>query len=89
MIYDYNKYKWRDINELIIELCNENDLLYISLLDTFRKFHYNKMRVQRGDFAHPSVKGNKIAAEAILKILANKNLIIKNQLHRAAKPQPN
>lgn len=40
VIYDYDKYKWEDINELIIGLCRENGLLFIPLLEDYRKFNY-------------------------------------------------
>lgn len=76
LIYDYNKYKWKDINELIITLCQENDLLYSSLLDEYKKFNYNELRVQRGDFGHPSVKGNTVAAESILKTIVKRDLLV-------------
>ncbi|MGH8064864.1 MAG: hypothetical protein ACRERE_06405, partial [Candidatus Entotheonellia bacterium] len=74
LIYDYKQYKWEDINELIIKYCEENDLLYVPLLETYRNFHYNEMRVQRGDFTHPSIKGNAEAAGAILRVIRQNNL---------------
>jgi hypothetical protein len=69
VIYDFKLYKWRDINDLIIELCKRNDLAYLSLLEPYRQFDYNEMRVQRGDFTHPSVKGNEVAAQAIVGVV--------------------
>ena len=69
LIYNFQEYKWRDINNLIIELCNSNGLENVSLLDKYRQFDYNEMRVQRGDFTHPSVKGNRVAAEAIAEVV--------------------
>jgi lysophospholipase L1-like esterase len=75
VIYDFSKYRWKDIKEFIIELCNDNHLPYISLLDDFSKFNYNEMRVERGDFDHPSVKGNSVAAEAILQALLQRGLL--------------
>jgi lysophospholipase L1-like esterase len=65
VIYDFRQYKWRDINDFIIELCKRNGLAYVSLLEPYSRFDYNEMRVQRGDFTHPSVKANSVAAEAI------------------------
>ena len=65
VIFDFQNYKWRDLNELIIELCGKNDLAYVSLLAPYSRFDDNEMRVQRGDFTHQSVKGNRVAAEAI------------------------
>lgn len=65
LIYDFKEYKWRDINDLIIKLCKKNGLDYLSLLEKFSRFDYNDLRVQRGDFSHPSVKGNEVAAETI------------------------
>ena len=69
LIYDYTKYKWDDLDKLVASLCDENKILHVSLLQDFRKFSYNDMRVQRGDFTHPSVKGNTIAAQAIAKTI--------------------
>jgi hypothetical protein len=79
LIYDYRKYKWDDINDLIISLCKENEVLPVSLLEYFRQFPYNEMRVQRGDFTHPSVKGNTVAAQAIVKTLLLQNLLTAKQ----------
>ena len=75
LIYDYNNYKWEDINETIVSLCRTHDIRYISLLEEFRKNNYNEMRVQRGDFTHPSIRGNAVAAEAIAKLLNESELI--------------
>ena len=69
LIYDYTQYKWEDLNQLIIQLCESNGLAYVSLLDAYRVYPWNELRVQRGDFTHPSVKGNGIAAQAILESL--------------------
>jgi lysophospholipase L1-like esterase len=75
LIYEYSKYKWEDINNVIISLCNKNEILHVSLLQDFRRFPYNEMRVQRGDFGHPSVKGNTVAAQAIARTLASHSLL--------------
>ena len=64
-------------NLLIIRICNENGLRHLSLLDDSRIFHYNEMRVQRGDFTHPSIKGNTVAADAILPFLVKNSLLLK------------
>ena len=69
LIYDYAKYKWEDLNQLIIQRCEANGLAYVSLLHAYRAYPWNELRVQRGDFTHPSVKGNVIAAQAILESL--------------------
>jgi hypothetical protein len=74
LIYKFETYKWTDLNELVISLCQQNSILPISLLREFRNFPYNEMRVQRGDFTHPSVKGNDVAAETITKLLFEKSL---------------
>jgi hypothetical protein len=79
LIYNYNKYKWDDINGLIISLCKENDVLPIPLLEHFRRYPYDEMRVQRGDFTHPSVKGNTVAAEVIARTLLLQNLLTVKQ----------
>lgn len=76
LIYDYDNYKWEDINETIIGLCRDHGIRYLSLLEEFRKFNYNEMRVQRGDFTHPSIRGNIVAAEAIAKLLHETELIL-------------
>ena len=75
LIYDYDKYKWEDINRLIVQLCERNGLRYVPLLDAFKHHPWNELRVQRGDFTHPSVKGNTVAAEAILDGLRTHNML--------------
>jgi len=75
LIYDYNKYKWEDINQLIIHLCNTNGLAYVSILQSYKQYPWNELRVQRGDFTHPSIKGNTVAAEAILKELQGHKML--------------
>lgn len=72
LIYDYEKYKWEYINERIVSLCKKNNLIPISLLESYRRYNYNDMRVQRGDFTHPSVKGNRVAAESIAQSLLDR-----------------
>lgn len=76
LIYDYGNYKWEDINQFVIDLCRANGLVYVSLLDSYRNYPWNEMRVQRGDFTHPSVKGNTVAAQAILKTLLDRGLMV-------------
>lgn len=80
LIYDYDKYKWEDINRLIIQLCEKNGLRYVSLLDSFKRYPWNELRVQRGDFTHPSVKGNTVAAEAILSALRTHNMLVQRAI---------
>jgi lysophospholipase L1-like esterase len=75
LIYDYAQYKWEDLNQLIIEQCQANGLAHVSLLDAYRAYPWNELRVQRGDFTHPSVKGNTVAAEAILASLWQNNFL--------------
>jgi hypothetical protein len=77
LIYEFDRYKWEDINTLIISICNENGLRYLSLLDDYRIFPYNEMRVQCGDFTHPSIKRNTVAADAILQFLVKNCLLWK------------
>ena len=76
IIYDYQRYKWTDISTRIVALCEEHTLPYISLLETYGKFDYNELRVQRGDFTHPSVRGNGIAAEAIVNEMLQQRLLL-------------
>lgn len=77
LIYDYSQYKWEDLNQLIIQQCEANGLAYVSLLNSYRTNPWNELRVQRGDFTHPSVKGNMIAAKAILDALQAHNLLVR------------
>lgn len=77
LIYDYSQYKWEDLNQLIIQQCEANGLAYVSLLNSYRTNPWNELRVQRGDFTHPSVKGNMIAAKAILDALQAHNLLMR------------
>ena len=77
VIYDYRRYKWTDINDRIVELCREHALPYVSLLESYGKFDYNQLRVQRGDFTHPSVLGNRIAAEGIAGTMLQQGLLPK------------
>lgn len=75
LIYNYPEYKWRNIHQMIAALCRRHGLRYIELLDVFNRFDYNEMRVQRSDFHHPSVKGNIVAADAILAFLVRERLL--------------
>jgi lysophospholipase L1-like esterase len=75
VIYDYRQYKWGDINARVLALCEEHALPHVSLLEDYGKFDYNELRVQRGDFTHPSVLGNRIAAEAIARALVQQKLV--------------
>jgi hypothetical protein len=79
LIYDYNRYRWQDINDLIIKLCTENNITYVSLLGDYRKFDYDELRVERGEFTHPSVTGKGVAAEAILKTIMKEGLFKSEQ----------
>jgi hypothetical protein len=83
VIYDYQRYKWTDINSRIIELCQQHALPYVSLLENYGKFSYNELRVQRGDFTHPSVLGNRIAAEGILNTILQQKLISKREKNQS------
>jgi hypothetical protein len=75
LIYDYGHYKWDDLNTMIVALCEENRLRCVPLLDTYRQFDYNELRVQRGDFTHPSAKGNELAAASIGAFLTKSRLL--------------
>ena len=75
LIYDYEKYKWEDLNRLIIKLCEKNGLSYVSILESYKRYPWNDLRVQRGDFTHPSVKGNSIAAQAVIEGLQAHNML--------------
>lgn len=75
LIYDYNQYKWADLNQLIIQQCDNNRLAYVSLLNVFKQYPWNELRVQRGDFTHPSLKGNAVAAQAILDTLQGHKML--------------
>jgi hypothetical protein len=75
LIYDYSKYKWADLNEMVHDICMRYGLLPISLLSEFQKYPYNEMRVQRGDFTHPSIQGNRVAAEVIERVLLDEGLL--------------
>jgi lysophospholipase L1-like esterase len=75
LIYDYAQYKWEDLNQLIVQQCEMNGLAHISLLSAYRTNPWNELRVQRGDFTHPSIKGNTIAAQAILGSLQMRNML--------------
>ena len=56
-------------------LREENRLRCVPLLDTYRQFDYNELRVQRGDFTHPSAKGNELAAASIGAFLTKSRLL--------------
>ena len=84
-IYDYDKYKWQDLNELIIHLCDANGLAYVPLLTSYKEYPWNELRVQRGDFSHPSVKGNTIAAKAILEAMQERGLLVQLPIHSDAR----
>lgn len=88
LIYDYAQYKWEDLNQLIIRQCEMNGLAYVSLLDTYRTYPWNELRVQRGDFTHPSVMGNTIAAQAILEGLQAHNLLGQRALPSSLRGTP-
>lgn len=75
LIYDFDNYRWDDINRLIVQLCENNKLAYVSILDSYKEHPWNELRVQRGDFTHPSVKGNLLAAQAILKALQDHKML--------------
>jgi hypothetical protein len=69
LFYDLLHYKWRDIDDLVRDLCVQNGLSFISLLDEYRKYDYHDLRVQRGDFTHPSVMANRVAADVIAPVV--------------------
>lgn len=75
LIYDFSNYKWDDLDQQVSRLCEKSGLQTISLLKEFKRHPYNALRVQRGDFTHPSALGNRIAAEAILEDLQRTKLL--------------
>jgi hypothetical protein len=88
ILYRLEDYRWAEADSLVAGLCARHGIAHLSLLSAFRTHEDRDLRIQRGDFLHPSVMGHRLAAEAILTALETEGLVPPTHETRTAAPDP-
>lgn len=71
VMYDFKTYKWEWIHERVKQEAKRHSFQVVDLLDDFKQYPVDSVRVERGDFVHPNGLGHRLAAVAVERALQN------------------
>jgi len=64
-------YKWAEIHSRVAQRAEKNGFYVIDILDEYKKYKDEELKIQDTDIYHPNRLGHEIAADAIYKRLLN------------------
>lgn len=72
VMYDFQEYKWDWIHRKVEEEARKYHFRVIQLIDEFKQYPVEAIRVERGDFVHPNKRGHYLAAVEVRKYLSER-----------------
>ena len=75
LIKDLKNYRWEKIHSALSEEAIKSNFIVIDLLDEYRKYEEEKIKLRKNDILHPNKFGQEVAADFIYKRLSEENLI--------------
>lgn len=74
ILYNLNKYPFKEIHEKVVSFCKTNDIYVLDLLDSYSKYKDSELWAHPTDH-HPNETGHKLAADELYKFLEEEKLL--------------
>jgi len=65
VMFEFGQYKWTWIHQKVAAEAGRLGFHVVDLLDAYRRYPVNQVRLERGDFIHPNALGHQLAAAAV------------------------
>ena len=75
ILKNFEDYKWEYVHLKVSEEAAQNDFIVIDLLDNYKKYNEEEIKITKTDFWHPNKLGHRIAADVIYEKLINLRVI--------------
>ena len=75
VLHEFETYRWKWIHELVGNAAVARGFNVLDLLESFRGYNARELQVDSGDHVHPNPLGHRVAAEALMGLLRDENLL--------------